>query len=249
MPTERLHKALAHAGVASRRAAEDLIRDGRVRVNGALVDEVGVQVDPEHDRLEVDGRVVRPDVTPHAYVLLNKPVGVVTTAADPEGRPTVLDVVRTRRRLYPVGRLDADSEGLVLLTDDGELTYRLTQARFEVEKEYHALVRCTVSSEHLRRLREGVLLDDGPALAVRADVLGRAPEGTWLRVVLHEGRKREVRRMLAALGCPVLRLVRERVGPLEMGHLATGEHRPLTRIEVTALRQAVGLEHGSDVRG
>jgi 23S rRNA pseudouridine2605 synthase len=238
---ERLQKVLAHAGIASRRAAERLILEGRVRVNGAAVAQLGAQVDPERDRIEVDGRAVSCIEATHEYVLLNKPVGVVSTAHDPLGRPTVVDLVRSTRRLYPVGRLDADTEGLVLLSDDGELTYRMTHARFGVEKEYHALVRCVVSDKDLARLRTGVELDDGPARAVRAGFLGASREGAWVRVVLHEGRKREVRRMLAAIGYPVARLRRVRVGPLTLGQLRPGEHRRLPPWEVAALRRAVGL--------
>jgi 23S rRNA pseudouridine2605 synthase len=243
---ERLHKVLAHAGIASRRAAEQLILEGRVRVNGAAVAQVGAQVDPERDRIEVDGRAVSCIEAAHEYVLLNKPVGVLSTAHDPHGRPTVVDLVRSTRRRYPVGRLDADSEGLVLLSDDGELAYRMTHARFGFEKEYHALVRCVVSDNYLARLRAGVELDDGPARAVRAGVLRASREGAWVRVVLHEGRKREVRRMLTAIGCPVVRLRRVRVGPLTLGQLRPGEHRRLLPWEVAALRRAAGL--GGQVR-
>jgi pseudouridine synthase len=248
-PSERLHKVLAHAGVASRRAAERLILAGRVRVNGVAVRELGAQADPERDRIEVDGRAVHRIEAAHDYVLLNKPVGIVSTAHDPEGRPTVLDLVRSRRRLYPVGRLDADSEGLVLLTDDGELTFRLTHARFGVEKEYLALVRCVVTDNHLAQLRIGVELDDGPARAVRAGFLGTSREGAWVRVVLHEGRKREVRRMLVTIGCPVVHLRRVRVGPLTLGNLRPGEHRRLLPREVAALRRAAGLEGRANAHG
>src|SRR5262249_17914827 len=152
----------------SRRAAERMIREHRVKVNGALVVELGTQVDPARDRIEVDGRALARTEAIHHYVALNKPVGVVSTAHDPEGRPTVVDLVAARQRLYPVGRLDIDSEGLVLLTDDGELTFRLTHARFGVEKEYHVLVGCpTLDETELQRLQHGVMLEDGMARAVR----------------------------------------------------------------------------------
>ena len=240
---ERLHKILAHAGVASRRAAERMIRDHRVRVNGAVVVELGTQVDPARDRIEVDGHpLARADAT-HHYIALNKPLGVVSTAHDPEGRATVVDLVHSSRRLYPVGRLDIDSEGLVLLTDDGELTFRLTHARFGVDKEYHVDVTCADFGEHLvEHLRKGVLLDDGLARAVRASMLKASPRGGSLRVVLVEGRQRQVRRMLAALGCGVERLQRVRIGPLTLGDLETGQHRALRPREVEALRSAVGLD-------
>lgn len=233
---------LAHAGVASRRAAERLIAEGRVRVNGEVVAELGSQVDPRTDTVEVDGRALEAPPTSHTYLVLYKPVGVVTTVGDPEGRQTVLDLVPTRRRVYPVGRLDFDSEGLLILTDDGLLTYRLTQARYRVEKEYHALVRGPVTADALAALTSGITLEDGFARAVRASLLDRVPDGTWVRVVLHEGRRREVRRLLAAVGCPVLWLRRVRMGPLTLGALQPGEHRRLLPGEVSALKQAVELE-------
>jgi 23S rRNA pseudouridine2605 synthase len=240
---ERLHKVLAHAGVASRRAAERMIRDHRIRVNGSVVAELGTQVDPARDRIEVDGRPLARTETTHRYLALNKPVGVVSTAHDPEGRPTVVDLVHAQQRVYPVGRLDIDSEGLVLLTDDGELTFRLTHARFGIEKEYHAHVAGPNVDEHLaQRLRSGVMLEDGPARAVRAGVLRTTPRGGVVRVVLVEGRQRQVRRMLGELGCTVDRLQRVRIGPLLLGDLSPGEHRPLRAREIEALRAAVGLE-------
>jgi 23S rRNA pseudouridine2605 synthase len=240
---ERLHKVLAHAGLASRRAAERMIREHRVRVNGSLVVELGTQVDPDRDRIEVDGHPLRRSDTTHHYIALHKPVGVVSTAHDPEGRPTVVELVGAQQRLYPVGRLDIDSEGLVLLTDDGELTFRLTHARFGVEKEYHALVRCADFGEpRLRHLRQGVQLDDGMARAVRAGVARVAPEGTWVRIVLTEGRQRQVRRMLDAVDCAVDRLRRVRIGSLLLGDLTMGQHRRLHAREVAALRESVGLE-------
>jgi 23S rRNA pseudouridine2605 synthase len=237
---ERLHKVLAHAGVASRRAAERLIRERRVRVNGALVAELGTQIDPAHDRVEVDGKPVPREATAHHYIALNKPVGVVSTAHDPEGRPTVVEAVGVPHRVYPVGRLDLDSEGLVLLTDDGELTFRLTHARFGVEKEYHALVRCP--EPELEPLLRGIHLDDGPAHALQARVLRSTPAGTWVKIVLTEGRQRQVRRMLAAIDCPVERLLRVRIGPLLLGEMPRGAHRDLRPREIAALRECVGLD-------
>jgi len=240
---ERLHKVLAHAGVASRRAAERMIRSHRVRVNGALVLELGTQVDPTRDRIEVDGRPLARGETTHHYVALNKPLGVVSTAHDPEGRPTVVDLVQAARRLYPVGRLDIDSEGLVLLTDDGELTFRLTHARFGIEKEYQVHVACAEFDEpQLEQLRRGVVLEDGLARARRAALVQPGPRGGVMRIVLVEGRQREVRRMLAAIGCAVEQLQRSRIGPPLLGAPPSGEHRPLRPREVEALRAGVGLE-------
>jgi 23S rRNA pseudouridine2605 synthase len=240
---ERLHKVLAHAGVASRRAAERMILDHRIRVNGTLVLELGTQVDPVADRIEVDGRPLARGEGRLHYVALNKPSGVVSTAHDPEGRPTVVELVHARQRLYPVGRLDIDSEGLVLLTDDGELTFRLTHARFGIEKEYQVQVACLdFGEQQLEQLRRGVILDDGPARVVRADLIRATSRGGLVRVVLIEGRQRQVRRMLAALGCAVERLQRVRIGPLRLGDLEHGQHRGLRPREITTLRAAVGLE-------
>lgn len=239
---ERLHKVLAHAGVASRRAAERLIKDHRVKVNGVVIDVLGAQIDPDKDRIEVDGQPVAKADTRHHYILLNKPLGVVSTAHDPEGRSTVIDMVRSERRLYPVGRLDIDSAGLVLLTDDGELTFRLTHARFGVEKEYHVEIRCqNFGPAEIERLRSGVMLDDGIARAVRAAVLDSQGQHVLLRVVLLEGRQRQVRRMLGVLGCNVDHLERVRIGPLVLGDLPIGEYRTLKTREIAALRSAVGL--------
>jgi 23S rRNA pseudouridine2605 synthase len=220
-----------------------MIRDRRVRVNGSLVVELGTQVDAARDRIEVDGRPLARIETAHQYVALNKPLGVVSTAHDPEGRPTVVELVRAARRLYPVGRLDIDSEGLVLLTDDGELTFRLTHARFGIEKEYQVHVACAEFGERqLDPLRHGVVLEDGLARAVRVSVLKPVLHGAVVRVVLVEGRQRQVRRMLAAVGCAVEHLQRIRIGPLLLGELPVGEHRPLRSREIEALRGAVGLE-------
>jgi 23S rRNA pseudouridine2605 synthase len=240
---ERLHKVLAHAGAASRRAAERMIREQRVRVNGSVVIELGTQVDPLRDRIEVDGRPLARAETVHQYLALNKPVGIVSTAHDPDGRPTVVELVHAPRRIYPVGRLDIDSEGLVLLTDDGELTFRLTHARFGIEKEYEVRITCADFDErHLEQLRRGVTLEDGPARAVRTSLVRSSARERVARVVLVEGRQRQVRRMLAAVGCAVHQLERVRIGPLLLGDLRPGEHRPLRPREVEALRAAVGLD-------
>jgi len=232
---ERLQKVLAHAGIASRRKAEELIRAGRVQVNGKVVTKLGRKVALGHDVVAVDGRPISPP-TSRTYILLHKPPGVLSTTSDPYGRPTVLDLVQTEARVYPVGRLDKDSEGLILLTDDGELTHRLLHPRFEHEREYRLLVEGTPDEGALRRLRTGVRLGDGvtwPAVVeVEADTEG---DGTWLRVVIHEGRKRQVRRMCQAVGHPVRRLIRVRMGSLRVGNLRSGEWRHLTREEIEAL--------------
>lgn len=230
---ERLQKVLARVGVGSRRAVEELIAAGRVTVNGEVA-HLGRRVDAAHDVVEIDGRLVgtRPDAV---YWLLNKPRGVVTTASDPQGRPTVVDMVPDDVRVFPVGRLDADTEGLLLLTNDGELAHRLTHPSFGVDKEYLVEVEGRPGRGALRRLRDGVELDDGPTAPARV----AAVEPSVLRITIHEGRNRQVRRMCEAIGHPVRRLVRTRIGPLVDPHLAPGRHRQLTTEEVRALERAV----------
>jgi 23S rRNA pseudouridine2605 synthase len=229
---ERLQKVLAQAGLGSRRACEELIAAGRVTVNGEVAS-LGTRADPEADAIEVDGaRIgVRQGLV---HYLLNKPAGVVTTASDPQGRPTVVGLVPAEPRVYPVGRLDADTEGLLVLTNDGELSHRLTHPSFGVDKEYLADVTGTPSRGALRQLREGVELEDGPTAPARVSLVG---EHT-LRITIHEGRNRQVRRMCEAVGHPVRRLVRVRIGPLADRRLPPGEWRPLTQAEVRALERA-----------
>jgi len=236
---QRLHKVMAQAGVASRRTCEEWIAAGRVAVNGVVVTAPGTSIDPGHDRVEVDGKPI--SLTPGlVYVMLNKPPGYVSTVRDPHGRPTVLSLVQVAERVYPVGRLDAASEGLMLLTNDGELTQRLTHPQHEHEKEYHVLVDGTPGAAALQQLRDGVRLEDGPTWPAAVDVLRRQRGGAWLRIVIHEGRKHQVRRMCAAIGHPVRRLTRARIGPLRLGDLPSGKWRRLTRAEVHALRAAAG---------
>lgn len=233
---ERIQKVLAAAGVASRRAVEEMVAEGRITVNGQPA-RLGQRVDPDQDAVEVDGVPVglRTDLV---YYLLNKPPGVVTTASDPQGRPTVVDMVPGEPRVFPVGRLDADSEGLLLLTNDGGLTHRLTHPSFGVPKEYLAHVEGRPSRGALRKLREGVELDDGAVQAVAVSL----PEPSVIRIVVHEGRNRLVRRMCEAVGHPVIRLVRTRIGPLADRKLPPGQWRELSRREVRELeRQGVEL--------
>ncbi|MGQ9684085.1 MAG: pseudouridine synthase [Anaerolineae bacterium] len=236
MPEERLQKVLAHAGVASRRRAEEMICEGRVRVNGELVTTLGTKVNPRRDVIHVDGKPLgRPE--PPAYYLLNKPPGVLSAAMDERGRTTVVDLVRSRSRLYPVGRLDLDSEGLMLLTNDGALALRLAHPRYEHEKEYRVQVQGRPDPEALQRLQSGIAMEGGRTLPIRVRIEGEDRSGTWLRMVLREGRKRQIRRMLEIVGFPVLRLIRVRMGPLRLGDLPLGAYRPLSRQEVEALRK------------
>jgi 23S rRNA pseudouridine2605 synthase len=230
MEPERLQKVLAAAGYGSRRVCEELIADGRVTVNGAVA-VLGRRVDADVDRVEVDGTPVpvRPGLV---HYVLNKPRGVVSTAKDTHGRPTVVELVPAEPRVYPVGRLDADSEGLLVLTNDGDLAQLLTHPRHGVEKEYLAHVdNGRVSAGALRRLRDGIELEDG----LTAPATVSQPEPGLLRVTIHEGRNRQVRRMCDAVGHPVLRLVRLRIGPLSDRRLGPGEWRPLTTAEVRGL--------------
>jgi pseudouridine synthase len=236
---ERLQKVLAGRGVASRRGAEALIAAGRVAVNGEVVTDPGRRIDPRADQISVDGRPVRPPPD-KVYVALNKPPGVVSTTNDPWGRPTVLDLLPRIGRLYPVGRLDAESEGLMLMTNDGELANRLMHPRYGCAKEYRALVRGEPTPDRLEQLRRGVLLDDGLTAPAEAEVEGAEAGGHWLRVTLREGRKRQVRRMLAALGLQVERLQRVRIGSLRLGALPLGACRPLSRTEIAALQGTAG---------
>lgn len=229
---ERLQKVLARAGFGSRRTCEDLIEGGRVLVNGERA-QLGRRVEVGVDRVEVDGVPVTIDPT-IVYYLLNKPVGVVTTADDPHGRPTVVQLVPSDPRVFPVGRLDIDTEGLLLLTNDGDLTQRLTHPSFGVEKEYLAEVEGRPSRRAIRQLREGVELDDGPTAPAQANLVS----DKLIRLTIHEGRNRQVRRMCEAIGHPVVRLVRTRIGPLTDRRLKPGSWRELTLDELRALQQA-----------
>jgi 23S rRNA pseudouridine2605 synthase len=228
----RLQKVLAQAGLGSRRVCEDLIEARRVRVNGERA-VLGRRVDPEVDVIEVDGVQIG---VKHGLVhyLLNKPAGVVTTVSDPHSRPTVVDLVPPEPRVFPVGRLDADTEGLLLVTNDGDLTHRLTHPSFGVDKEYLVEVEGEPHKGALRRLREGVELDDGRTAPARVALL----DTRLLRITIHEGRNRQVRRMCEAVGFPVRRLVRTRIGPLTDRTLPPGEWRSLTQDELRALERA-----------
>ena len=235
----RLAKFLAHAGVASRRAAEEIVRAGRVTVGGEVVTDPARDVDDSSD-VAVDGRALR-GAEKRVVFMVNKPLGVVSTAKDTHGRPTVVSLVRARERLYPVGRLDADTSGLILLTNDGELANGLTHPRFEVPKTYIAQVSGGfVPERSLRTLREGVALDDGTTAPARV----RQVDPGVLEITIHEGRKRQVRRMVEAVGRRVVELRRVRFGPLGLGDLAVGKARRLTPAEVERLRKAARAAGG-----
>lgn len=238
----RLQKLLSMAGVASRRAAEQLIVEGRVAVNGDVVMTLGTRADPAQDDIRVDGRRIRFD-TRQRYIVLNKPKGYVTTRKDPEGRKTVMELLRgVREYVYPVGRLDYETDGLVLMTSDGELAARLTHPSHEVERVYEAMVVGTPSDEELEQLRCGVFLDGrrtAPAQVRRGATTGKGTKQlTKLNITLHEGRNRQVRRMCASIGHPVRRLTRVRMGPIGLGDLRPGQWRDLTPNEVERLKSA-----------
>jgi 23S rRNA pseudouridine2605 synthase len=231
---ERLQKVMASVGLGSRRTCEDLIAAGRVTVNGETA-VLGRRIDPDADEVAIDGVPVGVRAGLVHY-LLNKPAGVVTTADDPQGRPTVVELVPSDPRVFPVGRLDLDTEGLLLLTNDGQLTHRLTHPSFGVDKEYVAHVEGEPSRREIRRLREGIELDDGVTAPAQASLV--AP--SIVKLVIHEGRNRQVRRMCDAIGHPVKRLIRTRIGPLADRRLKPGQWRALSNDEVRALERAAG---------
>jgi 23S rRNA pseudouridine2605 synthase len=232
---ERLNKYLAHAGVGSRRHCEDLITSGRVSVDGRTVRELGTKVEPEQ-RVCVDGQPVRAER--HVYWLVNKPRGYLCTNNDPAGRPRAVDLIpQVNQRVYTVGRLDEASEGLLLLTNDGDLANRLTHPRFGVEKTYLAQVAGVPAPSQLQQLLKGIWLSDGHVRARSIKRLRSQGESTWLRIVLSEGKNREIRRMLARLKHKVLRLRRTAIGPVQLGHLPSGKARRLTAPELAQLRK------------
>ncbi len=247
MPSEpeRLQRYLARSGVASRRAAERLIAEGRVRVNGVVVTEMGAKLRRGIDVVDVDGSRVVPREGAHAYYALNKPAGYLTTLADPHGRPTIVDLMpKEAPRLFAVGRLDADTTGLLILTDDGDLAHRLMHPAFHVPKTYRATVAKVPSESVLDELRSGVRLDDGMTAPAEAAVIGCDGVDCIVALTIREGRKRQVRRMFSTLGHPVVALSRVSFGPIELGSLEPGSTRALTDEEIQALRRAAGLAKG-----
>ena len=242
----RLQKVLAQAGIASRRACEELISEGRVEVNSEVVVEQGRRVDPEHDVIRVDGARIPPPRR-HLYLAMNKPRGVVVTMDDPEGRRTVADVLAKggsrlvkNERLFHVGRLDTDSEGLLILTNDGELANKLAHPSYQVPKTYIAEVTGLMNAATLQRLRHGITLEDGPVRPTSVKIVSSAAERTLIKITLQEGRNRIVRRTMEAVGHPVRHLSRIGIGPVRLGNLKLGEYRELTRDELGGLLDLTG---------
>jgi 23S rRNA pseudouridine2605 synthase len=245
---ERLQKILARAGHGSRRASEALITDGRVSVNGTTVTALGTQADSDVDRIELDGAQLHLDAAT-VFLAMNKPYGVLTTLHDPDGRRTVLELLPegVPPHVFPIGRLDRDTEGLLLFTNDGEFAHRMAHPRYEIEKEYYALVGGTPSDAALDQLRAGVLIEGKRTSPAAVDMTPPPPrraarEGhTWLRIVIHEGRKRQVRLMCAAVGHPLRALARTRIGPIALARLESGTTRQLSENEVRQLKSLLGL--------
>ncbi|SEH31160.1 pseudouridine synthase [Selenomonas sp. KH1T6] len=240
----RLQKIISQAGIASRRAAESIILEGRVEVDGQVIRELGGKYDPELVEIRVDGKIISA-LEAHVYYLLNKPKGYVSTASDERGRRTVLDLLpEIKERIYPIGRLDMNTEGLLLLTNDGELMNGLLHPRYEVQKTYVARIATGLSEAALRALREGVKLEDGLTAPARVRVLETAPGRTRVEITIHEGRNRQVRRMFKAVGHEVLALKRTAFAGLSLEGVRRGEHRALTEEEIRSLYEKAGRQQG-----
>lgn len=236
---ERLQKVMAAAGIASRRASEELITAGRVRVDGVVVSELGTKVDPDTARIEVDGRLIGPQRM--RYLMLNKPSGYITTLSDERARRTVADLIDVPERVVPVGRLDRPTQGLLLFTNDGPLAHRVMHPRYQLDKEYEILADGFPPPQVLQELRRGITIDGVMVKPEEVRPLRETPDGLLLKIVIQEGRNRIVRRMFDAVRYPVLRLVRTRVGPIQLGNLPKGAWRDLTGGELEQLREAVGF--------
>lgn len=233
----RLQKYLSNAGVASRRSAEKMIGEGRVAVNGDIVREMGVQVDENNDVIEVDGEVVK-NTEKKYYIMLNKPAGFVTTVSDDKGRPTVMELVSDiSARIYPVGRLDYDTEGLLILTNDGDLTYKITHPKHDISKTYVAEVTGNITMDTILQLRRGVVIDGQKTSPAEVEVVGATQYGTKVEITIHEGRNRQVRKMFESLGCIVKKLKRTKEAGLTLGHLPLGKWRKLSESEVNMLKK------------
>ncbi len=231
---ERLQKVMAHAGVASRRKSEEIIAEGRVKVNGVVVTEMGTKVDPAQDTIEVDGEEIEKETK--TYLKLYKPRGYVTTVNDPQGRQTVMDLIHgIDKRIYPVGRLDLDSSGLLLLTNDGDLTHKITHPSHELDKEYMVVVNGELSQDELKRFKNGIQLEEGETSPAKIEMVNQDPKNTTYEVIIHEGMNRQIRRMFDRLGYEVVSLIRVRIGNISLGSLKPGEYRKLSSKELQDL--------------
>ncbi len=236
----RLQKYLAQAGIASRRASEKLILQGRIKVNGITIKELGTKVNPESDIIEVDGKICRIKQD-YVYILLNKPKGILTSVKDPFGRPTVLELLKgVKDRVFPVGRLDKDTEGLVLLTNDGELAYKITHPKFKVFKTYIAHVQGIVKDKDIQALKNGIILEDGMTSPAKVEIIKFFDNSTVLQLKIYEGRKRQIRRMCAAIGHPIINLKRIEIGNLSLNGLKVGQWRYLNREEINYIKKIKG---------
>ena len=245
----RLQKVIAASGLASRRKAEEWIAQGRVMINGKIVRELGTRIDPERDHVKVDGRHLKA-VEPYAYLLLNKPKGIVSTLNDPEGRPTIEHLLHgVTLRMFPVGRLDFDTEGLMLLTNHGELAQALLHPRYHVAKVYLAKVKGVLTDDEIDQLARGVKLEDGMTAPATVKKIRKAKENSWLEVTIYEGRKHQIKRMFEVVGHPVLKLKRIRFGPLALGNLLPGEFRYLTDREANTLRGIFQYKQEQEAEG
>lgn len=235
---ERLQKIISAAGIASRRAAEQLILQGRVRVNGKVVAELGTKADPEKDHIKVDGKLINPR-QPKTYIMLNKPAGYVTTLSDPEGRPTVQALLRgVKTRVYPVGRLDFHTEGLLILTNDGDFAHLVMHPRHELPKTYLVKIKGTLDQDDIEQLEKGVYLEEGKTSPAQVRLIRKEVANSWVEITIREGRKRQVRRMFDRVDHSVIKLKRIKIGPLSLGDLQPGKYRHLTQSEVEAIREA-----------
>ncbi len=235
---ERLQKIISSSGIASRRAAEQLILDGRVKVNGRVVTELGTKADPERDAIKVDGRLINPK-QPKTYIMLNKPAGYMTTLSDPEDRPTVKDLLKgLKARVYPVGRLDYNTEGLLLLTNDGDWAHVIMHPSFELPKTYLVKIKGILDRKDVEMLESGVYLEEGKTAPAKVRLVRKEKANSWVEITIHEGRRRQVRRMFDRVDHSVIKLKRIKIGPLSLGTLVVGKYRHLTPSEVEALHEA-----------
>jgi pseudouridine synthase len=238
---ERVQKILSEYGIASRRKAEELIKEGRVTVNGQIA-QLGQKADPEKDYIKVDGKLlIKPE--PKVYYAFHKPPKVITSLIDPQGRPTIKDFLKgIKFRVYPVGRLDYDSEGLLLLTNDGNIAYKIMHPSSQIEKTYLVKVEGIIENEKISKLRKGVKIDGKLAVPVRVSIVKKLKANSWIRITLHEGRKREIRKMLEKIGHPVIRLIRVSINGVKLGELKPGHYRPLTKEEIEILKKESKLD-------